>query len=683
MRRLNVSQLNLPYYPERVEIDAIYNELLTSVENIVSSSSLWTILSSPSVATLNAALTSNSKIKVVGTVDVTSEIKMTGISNVQLDLTEATFSSTLSGSVDDNSMRLFSITGSYNTAKLNTTLTAEGQPGQVTLTVASTGSIVAGDYIEIGCTSADGTDGYQDSGAPLANAELLKVASVSGSVISVVGGIRCFHSMTATGQYVKAITPVRRLKIMGGTLTGGNVAVGMYFRGVQEVTVDGTEFESFTRSGMEFDTSSRMIDLKNIKHLGSNNAVCIAKNVIDFTASDWSYDPDALMTNTASLSKVRNLISLFARPIGVHIHDCRFGRHAGGVRISGGHNVQIDDCSFTDMDGTAKVGNTGDGVGPSDRFGVAIDSVAADIAHYGESGIGIRLNNISLTDVVTPTGTMGIWLSDMKQVVIDGLSMVETRRKAGGVVGACEGLAIVDCFDGCTVNNWTGRGMRRYLFIENGGSLPYEFNNVNWVGVYYTVAGTDLNNDWAIKYAASAPAMNAGFYRVVFRNAKISDINLLWPSDASTRQYVRFEFHNLRYSDNGGLCPIAFCETAYVSAGHPLTAGQLVMTDGSVTDKISVASATALTGANTRRLRICHSGVGVDAPLCLISPPQTVGEVLCSSAEVDVGDILIQDPVSPTMAYADNSATTGILGIARSYKASGSSGLVELTPSAV
>lgn len=591
-------------------------------------------------------------------------------SNVTLDFTGAYVSSARTGGADDATNCLFSVQGTYNTSKLDTTLTATVYPGDSTLPVTSIGSIAAGDFVEVGCTDNTGTDGYGESGPTGPRAEIVQVLSAASTTITLKGHLRYIHASNSTGQYVRAITPVQRLRIVGGEFYGGSVATGFYLKGVQEVEFDGCRFEGFSRAAVDIGRGSRQVTMRNIRHLGGNNAIAIATTVVDLRAENWSYDPDGDYVHASGY--VRNLLCTRQRCVGVRVSDCDFGRAAGGVQFSGSHDVVMTNCTFTDMTGVPKVGRTAEGVA-TNHFGVAIDMGPQVIAN-SEFGRNVDITGIMIQDCVTPDDTHAIYLHDVANIRMRGVGMISDSRRAGGGQPLRYGILMSDCLGGVFLRDLQFQGVGRILEIENDGTTAfYDIDGLTDNGAAYD--GQLATNDFAFKFQAIA----GGSQVFKVRNAKFGNRPYIWwmAPEGGTTNLVKLPLEN--YRTDGYPCPVAYAESCTVKTGHhPRALGELVEVDASVTGYREVKTATA--GTDSRLLAINVSNVDTEAPYAMIAPVNSLGFVKCTTAVVNVGDVLVHDTANVGLAKQDNAATSGRIGRATTYKAAGATGLVQIEP---
>ena len=588
--------------------------------------------------------------------------------NVTLDFTEAQVTSSASGGADSASNCMFRVVGTSDTATLNTTITADVVPGSSTLPVASTGSVKPGQLIEVGCTSSDAGDGEGESGPVLPRSELLKVADVSSGTLSLSGNTRLWHDSASSGQYVRATAPIRRFTVIGGEFYGGSVAVGFYLRGVQEPTFEKCRFKGFSRAAVESDTAVRGLTMDRIHHLGANNAILYAKNTIDITCRGWTSDPFGDYVHASGY--VRGGITLIDRCLGVTVTDCQFGRYGVGIFTNGTHKAQFSSLRFMDCDGRQAMNRRIDGPNGL-QFGVAID-MGADLIPNSQFGRDIMFSDITIENCIGGNDNFAFYLHDHHNVSVTNLHII-SNGVASTSGARAYGMRISDCLRGTKLKNLHFYGLGRFLQFDNDGTLSnYAIDGMTVNGTAYD---SQPSGDWGFKWAADA----AGTHALRLRDVKIGNTPyIFWlPANGSSGNLVKIEMHE--YMHDGYLCQAEYVETCTVKTGqHPRALGELVEIDQTVTDRKEIKAATAGTAA--RALAICMSAAETDVPYALIASPNTRGMVLCSSAVVNIGDILIHDTANVGKAKADNTATSGRIGRAKTYKAAGSSGLVEIEP---
>jgi hypothetical protein len=370
-------------------------------------------------------------------------------SNVALELGDGAvldFSGCAVGTV------LIAATGLEGTATL---LTANAPLGATSVAVVSASGLVAGDAVRIGSDKQ-----FDSKNTHIPIGELNRIKSIASLVVTLETPVQDAYN-TADGAVLSKITPVRRVRLRGGTILGGGEGDdhrGVVFTRCDSVIVEGVEFRETSVSGVELIDTTHAV----VSH-------CLFKTFWDNAAA---YGTTASCASSDIEISENHFIDVR------HAITCSGSASTRGIprRVQFHHNTVLDSSG-------PSAGGAGAGDAVDTHGGCEQIVIESNIIH-GASGNGInfegRSGRIAGNQITNPGGVAGVGIS------------VKNLSDYAGDIDVCDN----------TVRNSPSHGIRLSQGSPPGGDTPAyrsikcHGNRVldpTGVGIYIDTPNTDKN----------------------------------------------------------------------------------------------------------------------------------------------------------------------------------------------
>lgn len=549
-------------------------------------------------------------------------------------------------------------------------------PGSQAVSVVSAGTIAADDWIVYdGHNDPNYSEYYGGPGTLSRYQELLQVDSVSSLTLRLKTHTLQYHTLTnggsATAITVKGCDPIVGFTLQDVVLDGDGCANGMLCEYAAEFAVSRVAFQNFARFGIEWTTAS----------VGLNMTDCTADSCNGFVSSGLASSHRVTMFNCRTsgtgsryqaAGRIRGMVYLREHSAEWMMVGCDFSHVALPLHLQSSRNFTAVGCRFRDSD--------------VDELLVR-DAAAADDESRSEVGAGIDMGSVSLNYADWSVGTniigcvvedarggsiavdqgsvSAVWLHDHRAMTISDLRIVNTGKSPyatiDGVVKPMLGLREQDCEYQADGINIVGC---EYAWIRNSG----QGDKKRALRIHVIPSsGAIPPNSITLK---SDPT---GFARVwdLYTNGNV----YFGGTFGNSLSDYRTQFDRVQFDDD--LYTATFIIIKNITGGTRVT-GDVVEIDSSLTDgTVKTTATTPTTGATS---------------VATIAMPQgnTIADSGFSFAAVGSGHRVVRHGTSECRPglllraagggthYADSAATPGDarIGMATSYKAAGSAGLV-------
>ncbi|NUP05119.1 MAG: hypothetical protein HOW73_03555 [Polyangiaceae bacterium] len=499
--------------------------------------------------------------------------------------------------------------------------------------------------------------------APLC--EILRVQSVDDTNVTLDTVTMQFHSV---GVAVDVVEPSLDVEISGFDVSaeGGTVAVGVMVGLAADVRITDVSGAGFSRALIDLGPGSRTVQLREIRSRGEVNAIVHADSSMDIHIESVLSVPGGARAHVFGVP--RALLTFVHRCTSAIVTSGVLENGCIGIRTWGGHHLHFSDILIRDMEPSEALARDEILSGGAYPIGVGIDGGAGRLDH-AEFARDISFNNVHLEDCRQPTESTqaGWFLHDMFGVTISGCSIVNKGLTSWTDGSHVTGMLAVDC-----------SGSIESLMIQ-GASYSFRTGN----------AAADLNVGF-LEINGAPGTGYAGLFALFF--------NHVTTYASRGPQFAKVKLNNvLFYADTGpdfNLMPDweMFVESYYADG---FEASNCVMCKEVEASRFSVGeiaeiSETSMgkarelvtpTGPSTRNV-VVASAKGVNQFVLAAPLPTSRAHVLCSTAAVTVGDLLVASATHPRRAEVDNAPVNPfvVIGKALTNKAAGVEGLVLVGP---
>jgi hypothetical protein len=563
---------------------------------------------------------------------------------------------------DTSTNALIRIEGA-NTAQGATTLSSVAPKGDTVLDVTSATGYTEGGYAIIWGNNAGG-DGYLCSdGTDIILYEVVKIASISGTALTLASPTIQHH---ASGVSIRPYTPVRDVAVEDLSLYCDgetSIAVGIHARGVLGLDIRNVSGGGFSRAMIECNHGTRRFNATKLHSRGAVNSIVLMDSAHSGRVLEVTTDPNGDRYHANGIP--RGLITCRNRCTGIQIHDCTLERGVVGIRLWGGFHIQVSNVRIRDMDASRAITQDTTEI-TGGKCGAGIDTgarptSAPSIAEFGQDW---TFSNVTVEDI-TCTGNIVSWyFHDAYFIKMVDCAIV--NRGLSPSTSGMTGMHVSDVYQ-AEIVNLALVGVSYGIYTENA---PYD---INFRGVTYnTQAGQGAIAAIFLYLDHSA---GAGGSRMRFTDARVINANAMLRFGGSYSTDVTVELRNYYDEALGGT--VDFAHIAYNGTGGAFSPGDVVVYDTS-----STATRRDLLGASTAApncaVVVAGSSGDIGTGNIWVAPlaKGRKAMVKCTTAEVNIGDLLVA--TTGRRAVADNAANAlNVLGVALTYKAAGSEGLVQ------
>ena len=320
--------------------------------------------------------------------------------------------------------------------RLETTLAVAAPRDSVTLTLSVAGKIGPGDFVYLEGPNTSSNSSSDSDGTLVVLKEPVRVASVSGVVVTLSSPLSQYH---AAGVTVRALTPVVDAVVKDLTIdaAGGNVAVGVLLRRAVNVTVEGVSGVGFSRALVDLE-GVKGFEVTDVYSRGEVNSIVYADSVMSGRIDGVRSDPFGLRHHAQGIP--RGLLSFRNRCSDIVVPSAVLERGVVGLRVWGGYNIAFGDLVVRDMN-SDRADQTWPTVGEHSRgahIGAGISGGAGFLA-YSEFAHGITFGSVLLENTRHPAqGFAGCsaYLHDWVGVHMDSLQIVNSGDGSQPMFGA-------------------------------------------------------------------------------------------------------------------------------------------------------------------------------------------------------------------------------------------------------
>lgn len=335
-----------------------------------------------------------------------------------------------------------------------TTLAATYGCDKITITVASTAAMSAGQWWYLSGNNGSGPpgdDALMSDGGDVLIQEWVQIASVTNGTTCVLASPLKQHHLA--GKTLTLGTPIENVTIRGISIRapGGTIAVGISAHHALNLRIDDYEIEGLSRAGVDMKACSGYV-IEDLYSYGEANSWVLQDGCMIGSIVRPRGNQQGLRTHANGVP--RGLVSHRNRCKWVDTIDPLFVRGCVGYRAWGGFFLRLIGGSTTDMDPAlayARDQELIDAGGPG--FGIAWDGGPGplDIAEFG-FGCSITdhdVSNCKATGVHLTSPTYAVFLHDHFRMQITNLRV--TNR------GEAYDPAIADFANGINMRDTTGQ----------------------------------------------------------------------------------------------------------------------------------------------------------------------------------------------------------------------------------
>lgn len=577
---------------------------------------------------------------------------------------------TYTGGDDDMANNVIGAVGTIDTATLNTTLSAIAPKNSTSVSVASAGSIAAGDYILISGYNPPYPDGDaigESNGVDVILYEVVRVADsyAGGTTIDLAWPTIQHHGNTLTSISVQAVTPVVKFNVLNlqilGSQNGVVTADGVMHQYAIDPRVEGITASGCTRAAIE-QWGVKGLRSPNYYNLGGNNAWYLCTSIVDYDI--WGFGGADNVDRVNANGIPRYPIELRFRCTSGKVRDgflvCSYaGGYHGGCHMATFANIQIRNIEITQaiydrmvaggelLSNTLAVLGWGSGFGPLNLAEFAFD---------------VQYSDMRAEDVRAPTGAPWsnapyrakvFYFHDIKGALITNVSAINK-----GDVVIVAGVVFSDIIG--QVQNLTVEGYNWGLQTEN------VFNTLQIDNyIFEGSAGVSPNANIPINFDHHDTSCDVRLKNVRTSNA-FSCVRFGTSFTAIGAPEITIE--NL-FSDSGEW---SYCIVGNNQTGGDFSVGDIVEIDQAYagTEIRIITPNTAVAGWE-RRLAIVATGLGGGDPgqgFMMIAPLPQQRATANATGAVAYGDTL--EYVATRLLQTNNAAVIA-LGTAITRKGAG------------
>jgi len=403
----------------------------------------------------------------------------------------------------DNYLNAFwKLAGATNTAKLNTTLTANAIVDAKTITVASAGTLVAGDWIWIQGTQYPSMI-YPDSDAGLViRRELVQVDSsyAGGTTIALAEPLMQSH---ASGNSVVAVTPLENAALVGADFysPAGSVAVGVMQEYASRTAYEDISGEGLSRAVVNL-VGSRDFEVRGVRGNGENNSLVLAYSPIDGSISGLRNDGNGKRFHSSGVA--RALLQMQFCPVAIRVDDLVLKHGCMGVFLGGGKHLKFGDVIVHDMDTAQALSTqiTAGEAGSGQRMGAGWMSGAGPVgaSGYAEFGHDVVVDALEIFNVRHDANGCAAYVHDTGYH-FDRISIIQ----GSAVPGTMYGFVFSDT--GGTIDSMNIEGVTNGIVSEN----PFVTMHWGTVGLSATPYGGGSNASLPLQLAHTSGSIQIEF----------------------------------------------------------------------------------------------------------------------------------------------------------------------------
>jgi hypothetical protein len=579
---------------------------------------------------------------------------------------------TFGGTADDPTNAAIKILGVLDTAKMNTTLSAVMSKDAEALTVAAAGTLAAGDYFMVeGHNTTSNSFGDSD-GVNVILREIMRAGTgyAGGAAISTAWPAEQYH---ASGVTAKAVTPVVNTGVHNLLINAadGTLAVGILMKYALKATFQGISGQGFSRAMFDMEGGAENFVIDGVYCGGETNSIVYCESAMQFEIYRIKCNQEGLRTHAAGIP--RGLLHFQSRCTDYKVSDCTLQRGCIGIFYCGGKSGHYENIQIRDMFGDPAFAPwTANGLQPVEAMGVFGGYAPLTIAEFAEN---IHFSNVTLENCwhASDYDQHTYWhMHDSYELSISACAVYNRGITPNSLTHRQNGIVVADAGGNC--EGFTIQGVRDAFRTRGFPSVMFESLIVSGE------AGEGVNGDVMFSFEHGGGNNSSGRFRNLIVGGSFQ---ALWrfAGDFLTTPdwYMAFDdFH----ADTHGRASRGYI--AYNNTATVLGYGFLVMLDpASPAGKryVIVAPADNVTAMASVVGGATPNDPGANAFVIILPlPGDTPAYVLCTTAIVAVGDILVAGPTA-FQAQANNGATEfQAIGKALLGKAAGATGIVPIGP---
>lgn len=582
---------------------------------------------------------------------------------------------TFTGGADAATNYVIGVDGAINTATINTTLTTKITKNKSTTAVAAVGTLTASDWFLVEGRNVPAEDGSVESnGTSVVLSELMLPAASYAGGTTIATRWPWAQAHGTTGITVRGVTPVigfavRDLEIQG-SVGGVTTAVGVFARYCSDVTVTDVVFSGCSRMGVEF-VGCRDAWAVDNHSKGNNNGWMMWWSVINGHFDRLTGDQGVARLHASGYPRYPVFLRSRCTNITfgeVHITGTIAGMYIGGGQHIAGGTVKATDVSilkaeYDRMVASGELDNTapvilgfGTGMGP-----IALAELSFDIRVEQIHTENLRAEAVSGFNSPAPIIPRAVYLHD---VFFSSVGAVHCVNR-----GETSDVATVA---GVTISDYAGH----IDTIDVAGhvyGLSFD-NSANDVVIdrysFRGNAGTTPNSTIPIYCSHTAPSAQT----IHIKDCRIANASSAFRTGGSFAGDFRFRVDHLNIDG----AEWTDCIIGRIDANR--ATGDVLELDSTATanDYQATIITAAASGYERRLVALCTGDDISGASYVLICPlPARIATVLATSGLVTRGGLLRHSGTGTTTVQEDAAATHPI-GVARDYKAAGSTGLIRI-----
>lgn len=562
-----------------------------------------------------------------------------------------------SGSADDGTNCFFHITGALSGSA---TLAADVHKDKTSITVSANTGLAIGDWIAIRGHNSTNSYGHSD-GADVILEEVVQIANISGTTITLATPLTQFHDGAATTTVKKVVnhldTTIDSLHFDG---TGETVAAAIYARHAVGLHLAGLRGKQFSRAILNLE-GVKNFTVKDLYSEGGVNSAVFMQSCQSGLVSGTKTSPTGERYHSSGIP--RGLINLRFRCNHVKVVGSQLERGCVAVQLWGGEFCEIIDTSVRDME-TGQANTQWQTVsegGGSARIGAAFHGGATTIG-IEEFGFGNKVINFSAehcrhTDQAYTGCTF--YLHDQYGIEVSDVRIynrgTDSETMAGMVISDASGV-----IDGVQFNGTD------YGIVTENSDADFDVFSFRWDGR----DGTPTQHTAAVVLNHANSDSGPRLYGVKVGGGTGTYITF-GSSFADPRWYLEDIFVENVGDYSRGI-------PAYNGTGVTVAAGDVVRFNGSQTVNSKVFAKVAQPNGVNGDVAVVVQG-GANTALIVICPlPAETAVILAETGAVALDDLL--ETQNASFAAVVNNASAVPLGRALTAKSAGSTGLVCIRP---
>lgn len=341
--------------------------------------------------------------------DVVLEAPLAGRSFVTVDFGPSNITTTLAppvGSADDPQNHLFGAQGTIDAVTLDTTLTADGNIGDSTITVAAVGALAVGQYVVLSVdTGTAGSDLYGSGAGSILIFEIRKVVNIAGLVLTLDAPLLEFFSSVAVAARVRRVLPVRNVEVIGGywDASGGSIASGIMAQYALDVQLIGQRMRGFSRSALDLELAAQNFLVEDYVRVGETNSDVLMNSAHEGRIINFDYVPGGARQHANGFP--RGNVTFRGRSASDQLLGGRLGGGNIGIQVYGGLNPKLADVTITDCNPAERITRCGpgnlDGYIGGAPIGAGIDTGADVVATLADFFFGLEARGVKIENVDT------------------------------------------------------------------------------------------------------------------------------------------------------------------------------------------------------------------------------------------------------------------------------------------